>query len=427
MVGAGIFALLGQAGAITSSATCISFFFGGLIALLSGYSMGRLGATYPAAGGIVEYLGQAFGVGIFSGAMSIMMYIAAIISIAMVAKAFGAYASSLMPGRGDPFFQSLFAVIIILLFIAINLGGAKKMARLENIVVMLKLMILVTFAVTGMFFIDPARLAPSTYPPVSSLFYSLAITFFAYEGFRVITNAAEDMPNPAKTLPRAIMTSIIIVMILYIAIALVVFGTLPTADILKARDFALAEAARPIFGSVGFTIVALTALIATASSINANLYAVTNVTYQLARDGQLPTAFGKPLKKSREGLVISGLFIIVITIFLDLGEIAVLGSVSILIVHFITHVGHMRLIEKTGASMILVISAVIANLAAIILVLYYESTRAPHIVTMVTGFLLLSFLIETILRITLNKKIKLRIAPRDIGYKMQGWFHHKDT
>lgn len=422
MVGAGIFALLGEAGAITASATYISFFMGGIIALLSGYSIGRLGATYPSSGGIVEYLGQAFGVGIFSGAMSILMYIAAIVSIAMVAKAFGAYAFSMMPEGYTPFFRSVFAVGIVFLFVAINLGGAKNMVKLENIVVLIKMIVLVGLAVAGIFSIEPSRLVTSTYPPVSSLFYSLTITFFAYEGFRVITNAAEDMPNPAKTLPRAIMTSIGIVMVLYIAIALVVFGNLPVAEVLAAKDFALAEAAKPVFGSVGFTVVAIAALIATASSINANLYAVTNVTYQLAKNGQLPTAFGKPIKKSREGLVISAFFIILIALFLDLGEIAVLGSISILIVHFITHVGHMRLIHKTGASRILVISAALVNLAAIILALFYESTRSPHIVIMIVSFLLLSFLIETVLRMTMNKKIELRIEPHDLKHKIQRWF-----
>ena len=74
MVGAGIFALLGQAGAIAGSAVWISFAIGGGIALLSGYSMGRLGARFPAAGGVVEYLVQAYGVGRFSGSMSVMMY-----------------------------------------------------------------------------------------------------------------------------------------------------------------------------------------------------------------------------------------------------------------------------------------------------------------------------------------------------------------
>ncbi len=86
MVGAGIFALLGQAGAIASSAVYLSFLAGGVIALLSGYSLGKLGARFPSSGGMVEYLVQAYGVGVFSGAMSVMMYLAALVSVSLVAK-----------------------------------------------------------------------------------------------------------------------------------------------------------------------------------------------------------------------------------------------------------------------------------------------------------------------------------------------------
>jgi len=81
MVGAGIFALLGAAGAIAGSAVWISFAIAGVIALLSGYSFGRLGARYPAAGGLVEYLVQAYGVGRFSGTTSVMMYVGSLVAI----------------------------------------------------------------------------------------------------------------------------------------------------------------------------------------------------------------------------------------------------------------------------------------------------------------------------------------------------------
>ncbi len=430
MVGAGIFALLGEAGAISSTATWISFLVGGIIALLSGYSFGKLGARYPSAGGIIEYLGQSYGTGLFTGAMGVMMYIAATVSIALVAKAFGSYAWSMMPQGTPLYWKSLYAVAIVIFFVMINLNGAKSMARLETLIVGIKLLALSTFAIAGLFYINPERLAISTYPPTGNIFYALAITFFAYEGFRVITNAAEDMENPAKTIPRAIITSILIVMILYIAVAVVVFGTLSTGDVIRAQDYALAEAARPVFGSAGFHIVAITALIATASSINASLYAVTNITYQLARNGQLPAAFSKPIAHSREGLVISGILIIFLTIFLNLGEIATLGSISILIVHFFTHVGHIKLRHATGASPWLVVFATLATLAAIILALLYESEHSPHIVTMIFLFLLASFVIEVALRSLLNKKIALRINGHELGHRFQqaarNLLHHDD-
>lgn len=213
MVGAGIFALLGEAGAIAGSAVWVSFVIGGLIALLSGYSFGRLGARFPAAGGLEEYLVQAYGVGRFSGTMSVTMYLGALVAVSLMARTFGTYAVALMPDGTPQVMVSVLAALVILAFMVINLGGAKAMTRAENIVVLTKMSVLVVFAVVGLVYADPSQLAPASHPPVSTIFYSVAITFFAYEGFRVVVNAAEDMADPARTLPRAIMTAIGLVMV----------------------------------------------------------------------------------------------------------------------------------------------------------------------------------------------------------------------
>ena len=198
MVGAGIFALLGQAGLIAGSAVWISFVAGGIIALLSGYSMGRLGARFPSSGGLVEYLVQGYGEGLFSGAISVMMYLSSLISVSLIARTFGAYAYQLLPTGSPHLLVEGFAAAVILIFMALNLRGPGSVARAENIVVLLKMTALAVFAVAGLATMDTARLSPAHYPPVHMVFYSLAITFFAYEGFRIITNAAEDMPDPAR-------------------------------------------------------------------------------------------------------------------------------------------------------------------------------------------------------------------------------------
>ncbi|WP_274620531.1 amino acid permease [Colwellia maritima] len=194
------------------------------------------------------------------------------------------------------------------------------------------------------------------------------------------------MPDPANTLPKAMMTAILLVMVLYVGISFAVFGNLPVEKVIAAKDFALAEVALPIFGQVGFTVVAITALIATASSINANLYAVTNVTYQLAKDGELPAQFGKPIAHSREGLIISGIFIIFLSLLFNLSEIAAIGSISILFVHTITHIGHLKIISKTGASVVLVSIAALLSLIAMILALVYVSKQSNHVIYILAGF-----------------------------------------
>ena len=265
MVGAGIFALLGEASSISGSAVYISFIIGGIIALFSGYSLGKLGARYPSSGGIIEYLSQAFGVGTFTGSMGVMMYFAAVVSISLIAKAFGNYAATFFPLNDENnYLHHVFSISIVCFFVLINLKGAKDVAVWERVSVGIKFIVLAALSVAGIIALKPELLATQHYPPVSNIFFSLAITFFAYEGFRVITNTAEDMPNPAKTLPQAMVLSILLVMLLYVAIAFAVFGNLPVDKVIAAKDFALAQAALPVFGQVGFTVVAITALVATA-------------------------------------------------------------------------------------------------------------------------------------------------------------------
>jgi amino acid transporter len=410
MVGAGIFALLGQAGAIASSAVYLSFLAGGIIALLSGYSLGKLGAKFPSSGGLVEYLIQGYGVGIFSGVMSIMMYLSAVVSVSLVASTFGVYAASLVTAAPGPLLLNTLSAAVVLALMLVNLNGARSTTRVELIVVAIKVSVLVVFAVIGLLTVQPELLSPQRYPPFFAIFYSLAVTFFAYEGFRVITNAAEDMPDPERTLPRAIMTSIAIVMVLYVAIALAVFGHLPAERVIAAKDYALAESARPVFGEFGFRVIALAALFSTASAINAALYAITNVTYRLAKVGELPSVFGRPIRHSREGLIITSVFIIILTVCFNLSEIAAIGSVSILIIHFIVHLGHLKLLRETGASRFMVVLAALTNLAAILLSLTYLARISPQIVIVIAGFFLTATLTEISLRLIYGRTIRSRLT-----------------
>jgi amino acid transporter len=236
----------------------------------------------------------------------------------------------------------------------------------------------------------------------------VAITFFAYEGFRVIANAAEDMPDPVRTLPRAIMTAILLVMAVYVAIAIAVFGNLEPQKVVAARDFALAEAARPVFGTLGFTIVAVAALFATASAINASLYAVTNVTYRLAMLGELPSAFGRPIGHSREGLVISSAIIAALAIFFDLSSIAAIGAISMLMIHMTVHVGHLRLLKETGASPVLIVLAILANGAAIALGGWYLYGTDPMLLVWIAAFFVLAFAVEIVLRRITRRVVQAR-------------------
>jgi len=409
MVGAGIFVLLGEAGAIAGNLVWVSFVLGGIIALLSGYSLAKLSSAYPSRGGIVEYLVQCYGEGVFSGSASVLFYLSALVGIAMVAKTFGTYAAMMINGAESTLWINIYTVSILLIFMLINLSGSSVIAKSENIIVIFKLSILVIFTVIAFFYIDPSLLSVKDAPPIKNIFSALALTFFAYAGFSVITNTAEDMQDPTKTIIKAMIIAILLVMILYVAVTFAVFGNLPLDEIIKAKDYALAEAAKPAFGETGFKIMAIAALVSTASSINANLYAITNTTYQMAKNGELPKIYERNVWHSTEGLIVSTVILIVFALFFDLTQIAAIGSISILFIHALVHIGHLFKIENTKASKFLVILAIVAISTTIVLALNYTSKHIPNVGYFIAGGFVLSFLIEVALRLITNRVIKKQI------------------
>jgi amino acid transporter len=136
------------------------------------------------------------------------------------------------------------------------------------------------------------RRQSSTYPSWSKIVASVALTFFAYLGFSVVTFTAGDLSNPARSLPRAMYLALGITALVYVAVSLGVFGTLPMDEVIEHGDTALAEAARPVLGDAEFTIMAITALLATASSVNSNVFAAGNLTLALSELAQFPPVFG---------------------------------------------------------------------------------------------------------------------------------------
>jgi len=405
MVGAGIFVLLGEAGAIAGNLVWISFILGGLIALLSGYSLGKLSIAYPSRGGIIEYLVQCYGEGFFSGTISILFYLSALVALSMVAKTFGTYAT-ILTSHYSTFWVDIYTIGILFLFMLINLSGSLFIAKSENIIVIFKLSILIIFTLIAFFYLNPNLLQLKDAPLSINIFYSIGLTFFAYEGFRVITNTVEDIDNPNKNMLKAMIISILLVMILYIAVSFAVFGNLPLNKIINAKDYALAEAAKPAFGKSGFIIMSIAALVSTASSINANLYAVTNVTYQMAKDGELPKIYERNIWHSTQGLLISTIIIIILILFLDLTQIATIGSITMLFIHAIVHLGHIFKIKETRASNFLVFLAIISIIIVIFLALNYSSKFNNNIGYYITSAFIIAFILEVILRLTTKRVIK---------------------
>ncbi|NPA12231.1 MAG: APC family permease [Epsilonproteobacteria bacterium] len=408
MVGVGIFIVIGLAGSIAGNLVWVSFVIGGIVALLSGYSLAKLAIRYPSRGGIIEYLTQEFGENSFAGTLSVMFYFAQLITLAAVAKSFGEYGARLF-GYHSVFAIDAFAVGVILFFTGINLLGASMVAKSENLIVAIKLSALVIFTIAAFMTIKPEYLALDKAPPLINSIFAIGLTFFAYQGYSVITNAVEDMENPSKTILKAMVLAIGVVIVLYVSVSIAVLGNLPLSEVIKAKDYALAQAAKPVFGDIGFKIMAVVALISATSAINATIYATTEISYTLAKKGELPKVYEYNVFNSYEGLLISTALIIPMILFFNLSEITTVAALSILIIQAVVHLGHIKLTSKTKANKTVIIFTFLLMSFVVAATLYYNSQKDSHIITYLVCSFLIAFIIEIILRFIHNRTIKKQI------------------
>ena len=204
MVGAGIFALLGEAGAIAGSAVWLSFMVAGLIAGLLGYTVAKLGVRYPSSGGLIAYLIEAFGKSHLTGVASWLFYFAGLIVTAMVAVSFGSYGVSLFLGDDAAGgWANVLTSAVVVGMVAVNAVGAGTVAKVQSVIVVVLLAVFTVFIAVTIADADWDLLAPSTYPSAADIVASVALTFFAYLGFAVISFTAANLRDPAKELPRA--------------------------------------------------------------------------------------------------------------------------------------------------------------------------------------------------------------------------------
>jgi amino acid transporter len=365
MVGAGIFALLGAAGAVAGSAVWVSFLVAGIIAALQGYSFAKLGAKYPSGGGILTYLSKGFGEGHLTGIGSWLFFTAGSIVVAMIASSFGGYASSVVAG-GDEGWAKALGVLLIVVMSCLNAVGSQLVARVQSVIVVVVLAILVVFAAVTIANWDPALLDPAGYPGAQQIISSVALTFFAFLGFGVITFTAKDLPNPSRQLPKAIYFALAIATAIYVAVSLGVFGTLTAEQVVEYGATALAEAAKPTLGEAGYVLMVVTALFSTTGAVNAGLYPSIGMTQHLASVGQFPPVFGRSFARFPFGLIVMALLATVLVVGFDLNKIASIGSAVALLVFSAVSVSHFRIFRETGANIVVLVVGLIATLGTFI-------------------------------------------------------------
>lgn len=399
MVGGGIFAILGLAVLLAKGGTPIAFLLAGILALLTSYSYVHLSKKYPDRGGTVKFINQGFGRTIFSGAINNLLWISYIVMLSLYASAFGSYAPNLWEITQNKTINfHIYASAIIIIATAINYYSIAVVGKIESYAVVIKLIILIGFIAIGAYGLignpNMAQLSISNWENPIKLFAGGMVIFVAYEGFELIANAAPDILNPEKNISKAYYYSVVFVIALYIIIALVTVGSLPFNQIAKAQDYVLAEAAKPMLGQVGFTIITIAALISTFSAINASLYGGSKVNYEIAEDDELPHHFLSKFWNQPIGLLITAIATLVLVNTLNLESISTAGSVGFILIFGIVNYVGFKLSKKTNSNKTIPLLGCILCAVALVILIKQQIESNLIGVFVSLGIITLCFIIE---------------------------------
>jgi len=408
MVGGGIFAVLGLSVHLARGGAPLAFLLAGLVALVTAYSYARLSVAFPSQGGTVAFLDRAFGPGLLTGSANILLWISYIVMLSLYAYAFGSYGATLFPPATQPIWKHGLIAAVVIGITGLNLLSARLIGAAEDWIVLIKLAILFLFIAAGIPGIDAGRLAPSTWSSPLDLVAGGMIIFLAYEGFELIANTALDVRDGATTLPRAFYSSVGFVIVLYVLVAAVAVGTLPVAGIVAARDYALAEAARPFLGQTGFLLIAVAAMLSTASAINATIYGAARLSYVIAKDGELPEilerkAWGEPAG----GLLITSTAALGIANLADLTSLSTMGSAGFLLIFAAVNGANAVLAKDTRSMRWLSVTGAALCLGALGTLVWQTAGSAPGQLRVLFAMVGTALLIEIAFRVTTGRTIHL--------------------
>jgi len=414
MVGGGIFAVLGLTIDLARGGAPIAFLIAGFIALITAYSYVKLSIRYPSEGGTIEVIVQAFGNNLFSSLVNNLLLMSYVIMLALYAYAFGSYGSALFLGGDVEWLHKLLSASVILVFTFINLLGAFMTGKAEDMMVFLKLIILLVFIGVGFFTFNPTQLQPEYWNDFISISTGGLMIFLAYEGFELIANTAKDIENPKKNLPLAYYSSVIFVIILYVTIAIVTVGNVSFEEAKKASDYVLAIAAEPFFGHFGFILIAIAAILSTASAINATIYGGGRVGYLIAKLGEIPETFEEKIKNGYEGMIILGLLGVIFSISFNIQNISIAGSMGFLMVFSLVNLANFKLYKETGANRFISGLGFLLTIIATIILVGYNFIHNPQSL-MSSGLVIVGVVLFTYLYYKIEKHQLAKFMDKDLA------------
>lgn len=340
VIGAGIFVVTGIAAGIAGPAILLALIVAAIAATANGLSSAQLAAAYPYAGGTYEYGYEVLNP--WAGFVAGWMFLASKIAAAgTVALGLGGYVQILLPELSP----RIVAVAAVILFTAVNYFGIRKSSRANLVIVSISLSSLLVFVFAGISSFRTENLRPFAAAGVPATLEASALLFFAYTGYARVATLGEEVRDPARNIPRAILLTLIGSAVLYIAVAAVALGAVGARALSESMS-PLARAASAFSLPGASVIVAAGGLAAMLGVMLSQLLALSRMTFAMARRGDLPRflasvhpTFGVPGR----AVVVIGSIAAVVADTGTLGQVAAAASFTILLYYAITNVAALRM------------------------------------------------------------------------------------
>ena len=344
IIGGGIFVVTGIVAGYAGSALIVSMIIAGIIAFITAWSFAKLTAWQPVEGSVYEYGRQL--VSPYAGFLAGWMWMVAnTFTGAAVSLGFAYYLTSAFPSLPTGYV----AAALCLGFTGLNLVGAKESATVNNALVAIKLAILGFFVVFGVFHVNAGNFIPFV-PLSSGVLYGTFFIFFAYGGFARVAVVAEEVKDAKRNVPRAMLLSLGISMVVYILVGLVAVGLLGPVG-LAGSPSPLSAAIGTTGNSLAVQIISVGGLVATASVLLTSILGVSRMAYSMARRNDLPSALARLHSRfftPYYAILVSGVLMAVLVLFVDLNRVVAISTFALLFNYSITNVAAFKL--KNGRS-----------------------------------------------------------------------------
>ena len=350
MIGAGIFSLTGQMAQLAGSAFPFAFLAAAIVVSFSAYSYIKISDKYPSAGGIGMYLHKMYGHSLTTAFHALLMYVSMVIAQSFLARTFGSYTMQLFDVEQTAFWVPTLGAFLIAGIFAVNLTSNRYIQGTAYFLGLVKIVGILVFGVLGIYLM--VRSGQTLESEISLLaaendwtafIAATALGVLAFKGFTTITNSGSEVINPRLNISRAIIISIASCIVIYALVGWSVAGNLSISEIIEARDYSLAAAARPAAGNVGVWFTVIIAIVATAGGLMASVFAVSRMLAMLTEMRLVPHShFGMPGSIQKHTLVYTVLLGLVLTVFFDLSRIASLGIIFYLVMDTAIHWGVLK-------------------------------------------------------------------------------------